>query len=54
MNKLCTFVGALVGGYAGWGLGVAVGFGLGWSFLLSGGGSLLGVWLGWKLARRLE
>ena len=35
-------------------LGDALGFSfMGW-FLLSGVGSLVGVWAGWKLARRFE
>lgn len=54
MNKLCIFAGTTVGGYAAWAAGDALGFGLLGSFLLSGAGSLLGVWLGWKLAQRLD
>lgn len=54
MNKLCIFVGTIVVGYAGWALGGALGLDFGWSFLLSGIGSLVGVWLGWKVARKLE
>lgn len=54
MNKLCIFVGTTVGGYAFWALGDSVlGLSFGWSFALSGLGSLLGVVAGWKLARKL-
>jgi hypothetical protein len=52
MNKLCTFGGAAVGGYAGWFLGQQFGYGV--AFALSGLGSLLGVYAGWKLAQRLR
>lgn len=51
MNKLCTFGGAAVGGYAGWFLGQQFGWGI--AFLLSAIGSIAGVYLGWKLAQRL-
>lgn len=54
MNKLCIFAGTMVFGYAGWFLGEALGAGFFGSFLLSGAGSLLGVWAGWKIARRWE
>ncbi len=54
MSKLCIFVGTTLGGYGGWALGEAFGLGLGWCFLLSGIGSLAGVYAGWKLARKLE
>ena len=54
MRKLCIFVGTTVGGYAGWGLGDALGLGFGWAFVLSGVGSIVGVYAGWKLALKLE
>ena len=54
MRKLCIFVGTTVGGYAGWGLGEALGLGFGWAFVLSGVGSIVGVYAGWKLALKLE
>jgi membrane protein implicated in regulation of membrane protease activity len=54
MNKLCCFVGATVVGYAGWFLADAIGWSFWAAFWLSSAGSLLGVYLGWKLARRLE
>ncbi len=40
--------------YAGWYLGVLLGFEFFGSFLLSGVGSVFGVWAGWKLAQRLS
>ncbi len=54
MTKLCIFVGTTVMGYAGWYAGDALGFEFMGSFLLSGVGSILGVWLGWKFSRRFE
>lgn len=54
MNKLCILVGTTVVGYAGWFLGEAVGLDFAWCFVLSGIGSIVGVWAGWKLARKLE
>ena len=47
--KLCIFVGVNVGGYAGWALGEPMGFMT--AFLISSVGSLLGVYVGWKVAR---
>ena len=52
MSKLCTFAGALIGGYLGWYL--CDGFGVVAAFVASGVGSALGVYLGWKLARKIE
>lgn len=52
MNKLCTLGGAMVFGYGGWFLGSGLGFG--WAFVISSVGSLLGVYLGWKLAQKFE
>ena len=54
MVKLLTIAGATIGGYAFWALGDALGFSFMGSFLLSGVGSLVGVWAGWKLAMKLE
>ena len=54
MTKLCIFVGMTVGSYGFWALGDFVGFDFLGSFLLSGVGSILGVYAGWKLARKLE
>ena len=47
--KLCIFVAVNIGGWAGWTL--CENFGLMTAFLGSGVGSVLGVYLGWKVAR---
>ncbi len=52
MNKLCTLAGSLLGGYVGW--YVCEGFGMTIAFIASGVGSVVGVYLGWKLARKIE
>jgi hypothetical protein len=49
--KLCIFVGMNVGGWVGWSL--AENLGLMSAFLVSGIGSIIGVYLGWLIARRL-
>ena len=49
--KLLIFVGINLGGYVGWELGDR--FGTMTAFLLSGAGSVLGVFAGWWLARKL-
>jgi hypothetical protein len=49
--KLFIFLGVNLGGYFGWELGDR--FGTMTAFWLSGAGSVLGVWAGWWLARRL-
>jgi hypothetical protein len=54
VTKLCIFVGTTVGGYAGWYLGEACGLGFVGAFLVSGVGSVAGVYGGWKLARKFE
>ena len=54
MNRLCIFVGTAVGGYAGWFLGGRLGFEFFGCFLLSGLGSVVGVWVGWKIAQRFK
>lgn len=54
MNKLCTLGGATVVGYAGWFLGELLGFEFFGCFLLSGVGSVAGVWLGWKVAQKFS
>jgi len=53
VNKLCIFVGTTIGGYAGWWAGEQLGFEFFVNFLLSGFGSILGVYVGWKLAQKL-
>ncbi|MDD3179449.1 MAG: hypothetical protein PHQ04_03770 [Opitutaceae bacterium] len=52
MLKLFPLGGAMLGGYVGWFLGDRFGFGV--AFVLSSIGSLVGVYLGWKLALRLK
>ena len=49
--KLCIFVGVNLGGYVGWELGDR--FGTMTAFLLSGAGSVLGVFAGWWAARKM-
>ena len=48
--KLLIFVGINLGGYVGWELGER--FGMMTAFLLSGAGSVLGVFAGWWTARK--
>jgi hypothetical protein len=52
VNKLCIFVGMTVMGYVGWFAGDAVGLEFFGSFITSGIFSMVGVWLGWKIAQR--
>jgi hypothetical protein len=47
--KTCIFVGINVGGYFGWILGEHIG--LMAAFCVSGAGSLLGIFAGWRFAR---
>lgn len=54
VNKLCIFAGMTIVGYAFWYLGVLLGFEFFGCFLLSGVGSVLGVWLGWKIAQHFR
>jgi hypothetical protein len=49
VNKLCIFLGTTIGGYIGWRLGEALGWDFFANFMLSGAGSLLGVYVGRKL-----
>lgn len=53
VNKLCIFIGTLVGSYGGWWIGEALGFDFFVNFLLSGLGSVAGVYAGWKLGQKL-
>lgn len=52
--KLCIFVGMTAGSYAFYALGEALQLGFFGSFLLSGVGSIVGVYAGWKLARKIQ
>jgi hypothetical protein len=55
VTKLCILVGTTLGSYAFWALGDSVlDLGFGWSFVLSGVGSMIGVYAGWKLAQKLQ
>ena len=47
MTRLLMFVGMTVGGYIGWWAGDAMGFGLMGAFLVSGVGSLAGIYVAW-------
>jgi len=49
--KLCIFIGMTAGGWAGWSL--AENYGVMTAFLVSGVGSIVGVYLGWRVARML-
>lgn len=53
MTKLFCFVGSIVGGYAGWYPGEALGWNFLVCFLLSGVGSIIGIVVGWKVAQRI-
>ena len=54
MNKLCIFIGTTIGGYAFWYAGELLGLEFTGCFLLSGLGSMVGVFAGWKLAQRFD
>ena len=54
MTKLFIFAGTTIGGYVGWALGDFLGFGFVWNFVLSGVGSVAGVYYGWKFAQKLD
>ena len=49
VNKLCIFVGMTVFSLIGWWLGEQVSFTM--AFVLSSVGSLLGVYIGWRINR---
>lgn len=52
MTKLCIFVGMTIVSTIFWYLGELVGFEFFGCFMLSGVGSIVGVWVGWKVAQR--
>jgi len=54
MTKLCIFAGTTLFSYGFWFLGDAAGLDFLWSFLLSGVGSVVGVFVGWKVAQRFK
>ena len=49
MTRLCIFLGMTILGWVGWWLGERVGITT--AFLLSGLGSIIGVYVGWRIAR---
>ncbi len=51
MNRLLMFVGMTVGGYVGWWAGEYVGFGLMGTFLVSSLGSMVGIYVTWRITR---
>ena len=54
MDKLCIFVGTTIGGYAFWYLGDLIGLEFVGCFVLSGVGSMVGVYAGWKVAQHYK
>jgi uncharacterized membrane protein YfcA len=52
VNKLCIFGGSLVGGYVA--AALVSSYGIMTEVIVSGIGSMVGVYLGWKLARRID
>lgn len=54
VNKLCIFAGTAIFGYAFWALGEMLGGSFFVNFLLSGVGSVAGVWLGWRVAQHFK
>lgn len=54
VDKLCIFAGLVIFSYGFWALGEWLGFSFFVNFLLSGAGSVVGVWLGWKAAQRFK
>jgi hypothetical protein len=51
MNRLLMFIGISVGGYVGWYGGDYFGFGLMGNFLVSSLGSIVGVYVAWRVMR---
>lgn len=49
MNRLCIFLGMTLIGWLGWWIGAKVGFMT--AFFLSGLGSMVGVYVGWRINR---
>jgi hypothetical protein len=49
MNRLLMFLGTTVGGYVGWWAGDCLGFGLMGAFLVSSLGSMIGLFVAWKV-----
>ena len=51
INRLLMFIGISVGGYVGWYVGDYFGFGLMGNFLVSSLGSIVGVYVAWRVMR---
>lgn len=51
MNRTLIFVGMTLGGYVGWWAGDYVGLGLMGTFMVSSLGSVVGVYLAWRIMR---
>lgn len=49
MNKLCIFVAMTLLGWVGWWIGSYIGFMT--AYIVSGVGSMLGVYVGWRIHR---
>jgi len=49
MNRLLIFTGITIGGWLGWWIGARIGFLTG--FILSGIGSMAGVYFAWRINR---
>jgi hypothetical protein len=54
MTKLCIFGGTTIGSYFAWWLASWCGCEFFAAFIWSGVGSVVGVYAGWKLARKLD
>jgi len=54
VDKLCILAGTVIFSYGFWALGAWLGGSFFVNFLLSGAGSVVGVWLGWKAAQRFK
>lgn len=54
MDKLCIFTGMMIGSYAFWYIGERCGFEFMGCFILSGIGSMAGVYAGWKTAQHYK
>lgn len=52
MTKLLIWIGVCVGGWIGWYLGDLIG-GFGWAFTISSLGSIVGVFIGWKISQNI-
>lgn len=51
MTKLLIWIGVFIGGWAGWWLGAKLGFEFFGNFVISGLGSIAGVFIGWKISQ---